>query len=151
MAAAAAASRAGRDTSLKVAVVVTPLCFPIGMYLGRGLEDRAFLGELDQWCRKNEYAYSEDEKAAAKICGKSVVSLANQHASVAPFCSAKGPPLRTVQLWTPLASRGAADWMMVPVLSCGSGLASWLGPRSARRLPPPALPPTAATCDHLRG
>ena len=35
---------------------------------------RAFLGELDSWCRANEYVYADAEKEAAKQCGKKVVS-----------------------------------------------------------------------------
>eukprot|EP01052_Picozoa_sp_SAG31_P077878 SAG31_NODE_37304_length_305_cov_1.000000_2_plen_63_part_01 len=45
------AAAVGRDVGLKLAVLATPLGLPAVLYLGRGLEDRAFLSELDGWCR----------------------------------------------------------------------------------------------------
>ena len=40
----------------------------------QGLEERAFLGEVERWCADNKYRYTDDDQACAAACGKRVVT-----------------------------------------------------------------------------
>ena len=85
-------------SALPALALSIPLIFPIGYAVGIGLEERAFLSEVEAWyvrvssqpyhftqsllsaptngpgrCRDNTYKYTETEERLAKSCGKSVV------------------------------------------------------------------------------
>jgi hypothetical protein len=68
------------ETLMKVALGV-PLLAPSLFFIGQGMEEKAFLSEVEAWTQHAQYQHSEPERLAARDCLRYI--LGGQLAGVA--------------------------------------------------------------------
>ena len=61
------------ENLMKMAVGV-PLLAPSLFFIGQGMEEKAFLGEVEAWTQQAEYKHSDAEHLAAKDCMRYVMA-----------------------------------------------------------------------------
>ena len=63
---------AGYMSSMASVAIAVPLLMPAAFLVGVGLEEKAFIAEVEEWCKEAGYVHTEEEAAAAKECVKRV-------------------------------------------------------------------------------